>query len=215
LSKPQLTVAEKKQIIVEIIASEKPETINKLMELIRQEYPSSDEDNNSLLMQLAQEGKLRFDNLQNTRTLTSKVFLFSSRATWYWTTLSIAIATVIVVSLIPANAYPLSYLRIAIGAFFLLSLPGFAVTKVLFPSKTSEGLDIVEVSAISVALSLAIIPIIGLIMNYTPWGIKLLPITLGLVGFTGIFATLAMLREYKTVATNTYKKTEIVRITIK
>ena len=34
-------------------------------------------------------------------------------------------------------------------------------------------------------------------LNYTPWGIRLTPITLSLLGFTLICALIALLREYQ------------------
>ena len=47
----------------------------------------------------------------------------------------------------------------------------------------------------SIDMSLALTPIIGLILNYTPWDIRLTPITLSLLAMTIIFATAAILRQ--------------------
>jgi uncharacterized membrane protein len=47
----------------------------------------------------------------------------------------------------------------------------------------------------SIGMSLALTPIIGLILNYTPWGIRLTLITLSLLAMTIIFATAAILRQ--------------------
>jgi uncharacterized membrane protein len=46
-------------------------------------------------------------------------------------------------------------------------------------------------------MSLALTPIVGLILNYTPWGITLTPITLSLLALTVILATAAILREHQ------------------
>jgi uncharacterized membrane protein len=50
-------------------------------------------------------------------------------------------------------------------------------------------------------MSLALVPITGLLLNYTPWGIRLLPITLSLLALTLTLtltlATAALVREYQ------------------
>jgi uncharacterized membrane protein len=46
-------------------------------------------------------------------------------------------------------------------------------------------------------MSLALTPIVGLILNYTPWGIRLTQITLSLLALTVVFATAAVLREHQ------------------
>lgn len=104
---------------------------------------------------------------------------------------------------IPENAHPLTYLRIALGAIFVLFLPGYALIKTLFPSKvpfptSSENMDNIERTALSIGMSLALTPIVGLILNYTPWGIRSTPVTLSLLALTVTFATAAILREYQT-----------------
>jgi uncharacterized membrane protein len=73
-------------------------------------------------------------------------------------------------------------------------LLGFAFIKMLFPSKlpiatSSENLDTIERVALSLDLSIALVPIVGLILNYTPWGIRLTPITLSLLALTTFFAS--------------------------
>jgi uncharacterized membrane protein len=75
----------------------------------------------------------------------------------------------------------------------------------LFPSKvpintSSENMDTIERLALSLGMSLALIPIVGLILNYTPWGIRLTPITLSLLALTIVFATATVLREYQAKA---------------
>ena len=58
-------------------------------------------------------------------------------------------------------------------------------------------MDNIERVALSLGMSLALVPIVGLILNYTPWGIRLTPIPLSLLALTIIFATAALLREYQ------------------
>lgn len=75
--------------------------------------------------------------------------------------------------------------RIALGLPFLLFLPGYTLLSALFPKKSS--LDSIERVALSFGLSIAIVPLIGLILNYTPWGIRLEPVLYSISFF--VFAT--------------------------
>jgi uncharacterized membrane protein len=61
----------------------------------------------------------------------------------------------------------------------------------------SEELDNIERAALSIGMSLALVPITGLLLNYTPWGIRTTPITLSLLPLTTAFAVAAIIREYQ------------------
>jgi uncharacterized membrane protein len=53
-------------------------------------------------------------------------------------------------------------------------------------AKLSAGegsIDGIERVALSFGLSIAIVPLIGLVLNFTPWGIRLVPIVVSLTGF--------------------------------
>jgi uncharacterized membrane protein len=81
-----------------------------------------------------------------------------------------------------------------------LYLPGYTFVKALFPKElpikpSDKSLEIIARAALSSGMSLAIVPVIGLLLNYTQWGITLTPMTLSLTVFTLTFATIALLRE--------------------
>jgi len=48
----------------------------------------------------------------------------------------------------------------------------------------TRGIDGIERVALSFGLSIAIVPLIGLLLNFTPWGIRLVPIMIGISIFT-------------------------------
>jgi len=80
-------------------------------------------------------------------------------------------------------------------------LPGYSFIKALFPKQVpfktrSEELDNIERVALSMGMSLALVPLTGLLLNYTPWGVRTTPITLSLLTLTTAFATAAIIREY-------------------
>jgi uncharacterized membrane protein len=75
-------------------------------------------------------------------------------------------------------------LRLIIGLPFILFIPGYVLVFALFPAKkTDRGIDTLERIVISFGLSIAVVPLIGLLLNYTPWGIRLEPIFLSLLIF--------------------------------
>jgi len=77
----------------------------------------------------------------------------------------------------------------------VLFIPGYVTVEALFPK--GREMDGIERFALSVGLSLALVPLIGLLLNYTPWGIRLTPIVLSLVVFTVGVAGVGAGRRFK------------------
>lgn len=85
------------------------------------------------------------------------------------------------------------YLRIVLGLLLVLFIPGYVLVAALFPSV--RDLDWVERIALSVGLSIAAVPLLGLLLNFTPWGIRLIPILVMISAFIGSVGTLAYIRR--------------------
>lgn len=83
--------------------------------------------------------------------------------------------------------------RIALGLIFVLFLPGYTLVATLFPKR--ESLGAIERTALSFGLSIAVVPLLGLIMNYTPWGVSLYPIMISLLVFIIVAAGVAWFRR--------------------
>jgi uncharacterized membrane protein len=88
---------------------------------------------------------------------------------------------------------PSSIARIILGIPFVLFTPGYTLMLVLYPRK--GGLDGVERVALSFGLSITVVPLVGLILNYTPWGIKLPSILYGTAAFIFIMSAIAWFRR--------------------
>lgn len=89
--------------------------------------------------------------------------------------------------------FPSNVVRIILGLPFVLFLPGYVLMAALFPRK--EGISSIERLALSFGMSIAIVPLIGLILNYSPWGIKLESILCSLGLFIFITSVIAWLRR--------------------
>ncbi len=89
----------------------------------------------------------------------------------------------------------IGFLRVFLGLLFVLFLPGYVFIATLFPGR---DIDWIERIALSFGLSIAIVPLIGLGLNYTPFGIRLIPILISLYIFIIVFSILAYIRRIKT-----------------
>ena len=89
--------------------------------------------------------------------------------------------------------FPSNILRIILGIPFVLFFPGYTLMAALFTKK--EGMGGIERVALSFGLSIAVVPLIGLILNYTPWGIRLEPILYSAASFILIASIIAWLRR--------------------
>ena len=107
-----------------------------------------------------------------------------------------------------------SPLRIVLGLPLVLFVPGYALVAALFPedggamgtradsatdrprsTPVARGIDGLERVALSVGLSVAVVPLIGLVLNFTPFGIRLVPIAFCLSGFTLLTTAIAAVRR--------------------
>ncbi|MEM1679300.1 MAG: DUF1616 domain-containing protein [Ignisphaera sp.] len=112
---------------------------------------------------------------------------------WLWTVATLVVTTIaaiVITSLIPGAIY----IRYVLGSIAVLFLPGYVTVEALYPRE--EDLTPLERLALSIGLSLAIVPLIGLALNYTPWGIRLTPVTTVLAIYTIAVAIIASYRKY-------------------
>ena len=121
------------------------------------------------------------------------------------------LGTLVAVFLPLVNETPL---RIVVGLPFVLFVPGYALIAALFPeagdppvddratddakqsnAQSRSGIDGIERVALSFGLSIAVVPLIGLVLNFTPWGIRLVPIVVSISAFTLFLTAIAVQRR--------------------
>jgi uncharacterized membrane protein len=104
-------------------------------------------------------------------------------------------------------------LRILLGLPFVLFVPGYALIAALFPEAPTksfdkgdsdegtrqdvhvDGIDGIERVALSFGTSIAVVPLLGLILNFTPFGIRLAPIMVFTSAITLVLTILAIERR--------------------
>ncbi len=119
---------------------------------------------------------------------------FWERNLSFYVPLAISLATVLVIYMVPPE-FPWVISRWVLGSVFVLFLPGYVTVEALFPK--ARDLDGIERFALSVGLSLALVPLVGLLLNYTPWGIRLDPIVISLSILTLGIAMVGLGRQYR------------------
>lgn len=77
----------------------------------------------------------------------------------------------------PSFSPYLAVLRIPLGLVYVLYAPGYLIQAVLFPYQ--DDLDSIERVGLSLGLSVAIIPLLALLLDWLPWGLSLWPIVIG------------------------------------
>ena len=95
--------------------------------------------------------------------------------------------------MIPLALFTGGAVRVIFGLLFVLVFPGYTFLAALFPRKTS--LDSLMRLALTLGISLALVVILLLILNFTPWGIRLNSSLIALCMFTCVMAGIAWLQR--------------------
>jgi hypothetical protein len=150
-----------------------------------------------LVQRLAEQDKVALEDIPPASRSLAEYLRLWERNLWLYAVLVISFSTVLVIYLMP-SAYPFVALRWVLGSVFVLFVPGYVTVEALFPR--GRELDSIERFALSVGLSLALVPLVGLLLNYTPWGIRLNPIVISLTILTVGLALIGLARQYRTSA---------------
>jgi hypothetical protein len=170
-------------------------TVEQLYDALRSGTPSLTKDEVvNLVWQLAERGEASVEDVPPAAKSLREYLGFWERNLSFYFPLVASLATLLVVYLAPSS-FPLIAFRWVLGSMFVLFLPGYMAVEALFPR--GRELDMIERFALSVGLSLALVPLVGLLLNYTPWGIRLDPIMMSLTILTMGLSMIAMARRYR------------------
>lgn len=119
-----------------------------------------------------------------------------SKHGYFLSDLNIVYILAILSLIISFNPYLNNSIMLTIIAIpFLVLIPGYSLLAALCPKK--GDLESTERMVLSFGISILVAPVIGLILNYTPWGIKLSYILVVLTIFTILVNTLAYIKRYR------------------
>ena len=118
-------------------------------------------------------------------------YLLSPLSIWFW---ELVAATLASIGLVSASSGLALYLRYIFGSLLVLVLPGYSLVGFIYSKK--EDLDYLTRISVSFVMSLAITTLVGLALNFTPFGITLFAVTLSLSAVTIGLLILTTLRKY-------------------
>ena len=149
---------------------------------------------------LTEQGKADLEDIPPAIGSFGEYLQLWERNLWFYGSLAMSLATLLIIYVVPSE-FPFVTLRWVFGSLFVLFIPGYVTVEALFTEE--RQLDSIERFALSVGLSLALVPLVGFLLNYTPWGIRLNPIVISLTVLTVGLAMIAVTRRY---GASTYKK---------
>jgi hypothetical protein len=147
-----------------------------------------------LIWGLVDRGEADVEDIPPATKSVREYLRFWERNLTLYLSLTVSLGTLLVVYALPDD-FPLVVFRWVLGSVFVLFIPGYVSVEALFPK--GRELDGIERLALSVGLSLALVPLVGLLLNYTPWGIRLDPIMASLTILTIGLALVAFARRFR------------------
>jgi hypothetical protein len=187
---PELSLS---QIIQNTVKSQHPQTVKQLATTLMDDSSIEEAEFVATVKTMANNGTLTLGPPSyDVETVLDYLFTFTLSG-WLWVSFLTITLSLLAVSFIP-DVFPLDAIRWVLGSIFVLYLPGFSLIRLLFPK--GKEIDSLERFALSIGLSLALVPLIGLVLNFAPWGIRLAPIVGSLATFTTVALLAAAMREY-------------------
>ena len=181
------------ETIQNAVKMQHPQTVKQLATAVMTDGRVEEADFVATVKRMADNGTLALGPPSyDVETVLDYLFTFTLSG-WLWVSFLTITLSLIAVSLIP-DLFPLNIARWVLGSIFVLYLPGFSLIQLLFPK--GKEIDSLERFALSIGLSLALVPLIGLVLNFTPWGIRFAPIVAALGTFTTAALLAAGTRKY-------------------
>jgi uncharacterized membrane protein len=101
-----------------------------------------------------------------------------------------------------ALAPPLIYARYLFGLLFMLYLPGASLIELFYPD--NEKISQLEKVALAIGISLTLDPLLALLLNFSPWGIRFESILVFMTLMTICLAMGATVNKYRRLKLGSY-----------
>lgn len=170
-------------------------SVKQLYDVLKVRNPSlSEMEVTDLVWHLVDEDQITVEDVPPSTESLRQYLGIWERNLGLYASLAISLMTILAIYTVPPQL-PLVAIRWVLGSVFVLLIPGYVTVEALFPK--GRELDGIERFALSVGLSLALVPLVGLLLNYTPWGIRLTPILISLTIFTVGLCLAGLLRKFQ------------------
>lgn len=101
----------------------------------------------------------------------------------------------VILLIVTIHFFPSLTVQIILGLPFILFFPGYVLLAALFPQK--GRLESNERIMLSLGMSIAVVPLIAMILNFTPWGITIATTLYSLALYIFIVSVIAWFRNSK------------------
>ena len=181
-------------VILDILETEQPENVEKLVHLVQNQVDASLEEIKTEIKKLHKKGLVSL-NEPAPKKQNFNQFLSAKDNYWFWIIMATSVLSIACIVFIPENQGLVSYIRYVFAFVLVAFLPGYCLTKTLFPKQTT--LDQIETITFSIGLSFAITTLVGLFLSFSSIGLTLSTTLSTLASTVLILVVLALIRTYK------------------
>jgi len=167
----------------------KPISLERLVKELSNELPYKSDKIIAKIVSLQADGKILIREPVPYRRFLD--YLLSPLSIWFW---ELTVATLASIGLVFASSGLALYFRYLFGSLLVLFLPGYSLVGFIYSKK--EDLDYLTRISVSFAMSLATTTLIGLALNFTPFGITLFAVASSLSTVTIGLLFLTALKKY-------------------
>ena len=146
--------------VKEIISIRQPSTGEDLVDIVTKEMSLSREEAIDSMLRLEARNEIQFRPVEDQPPTGLVVNALS--------------LTAVLSTFITPSLSQLIIIRYVAGSIFLMFLPGFCITKIIYLGEEIGNLKLV---AMSLGISVSVVSLIGMALNYTPWGISTTALT--------------------------------------
>ena len=189
-----------RRMVESILAEYHPKTVAELVSIALANNPLDEMNFVECVKSMVDEGVLSVAKPIYKIKSVSEFFRTPTLAGWFWATVGATLFSVVAIAVTP-DLFPVSLVKWILGSALVLYLPGYAFLR--FLNTDALQFERLERVALSLGVSLVLVSLIGVALNYTPWGIGLPTITVSLSAFTIAMAIAAATREYFNLNENT------------
>jgi len=183
-----------KSVILDILETEQPENVEQLVNLVQNQVDANLDEIKAEIKKLHKKGLVSLEEPTHIK-LNFLQFLSGKDNYWFWIIVAVSILSFVSIIYIPENQSPLSYIRYLLAFVLVAFLPGYCLTKTLFPKQTT--LDQIERITFSIGLSFALTTLMGLFLSFSSLGLTLSTTLPALTSIVVVLALLALMRSYK------------------
>lgn len=178
------------RLIIQIIKTKQPKSTEELVNFVHNESDLSKKEILDFIVDLKHLGKINF--VTSKKNTSESNYFFSSKSFWFWISIPLVILIGYSFFFYDETVFFVN-LRYLTGLLLTFFLPGFCLSKALFPRN--------EISTLirfilSVAITMSLVILVGLALNYTDEGIIASSSVSILLTLTMVFGAVGFIRGY-------------------